>query len=347
MTTSYKISEKELSSIKTICVLCWGLIGDVFIRVSLLEALKERFPDAKMTVVVDPSSRVAIETHKDVDEIILFSRKKKPLLRYIINTVKNVLALRRRRFDLSVNLYSGGASPRITRLINARLRLGFDHTEALRRSNNIQVKHPDWCENWTVGFGTVLKPLGIHQVRRGTSYTCTEEALQFAEQWLKELPEKKLVVNLGAGAEEKIWPIRNFADLLLRVQTESDYHPILLSNPGQHYLLEEFARVSDKRLKYSVFPLMSFANDAALIKKVGLIITGDTSIMHLAFGLKCPTLGMFTYTRPEIVDPEDCLHVACFQEGTMMNKCGRMSGTRDMSVDYCYSKFTELLDQLA
>ncbi len=341
-----KITNGELAQIKTICVLCWGLIGDVLIRVSLLEALKERFPESKLTVVVDPPGVVALKNHPDVDELVLFSRKKRPFLKYIYTVISKIRYLRRKKFDLSINLYSGGASPRIIRLINAKNRLGFNHTKALRKSNNWQVDHPDLCTNWTIEIGTVLLPLGIHTVRRGTSFYCNEQELSFADNWLSEIPKKHYVINLAAGVESKIWATHKFVSLAEMIQQKYNYYPIILSNPGQTHLVEQFRSIAADETMYSVLPITSFGNVAAIIKKSDFIITGDTSIMHMAFGLKCPTLGIFTQTRPEIVDPEDSIHIACFKEGRELDSCGQKMGTQELSADYCFSQFEKLITVL-
>ena len=336
------ISDDDLAQIKTICVLCWGLLGDVLIRVSLLEALKERFPKANLTVVVDPSGFAALENHPAIDELVSFSRKKRPLLKYIYTMLSKVSYLRGKKFDLSINLYSGGASPRMTRLINAKNRLGFNHTKALRKANNWQVEHPGLCKNWTEEFGTVLRPLGIHKVRRGTSFYCKEQDLLFADDWLSEVPEKHFVINLAAGVEEKIWATEKFELLAEMIQHNYKYYPIILSNPGQIHLVDRFREIALDKLKYYVLPTTSFGRVAAIIKKSDFIITGDTSIMHMAFGLKCPTLGIFTQTRPEIVDPEDCIHIACFHEGNELDACGKKAGSQELSVENCFSQFEKL-----
>jgi len=340
------ITENELSRIKSICVLCWGLLGDVLIRVSLLEALKERFPLANLTVIVDPVGFPALKNHPAIDELIMLSRKKRPFIQYIYTMLNKVIYLRRKNFDLSINLYSGGASPRITRLINAKNRLGFNHTNALRKANNWQVEHPDLCGNWTLAFGTVLQPLGIKKVRRGTSFFCTEQELKSASDWLTELPEKHFVINLAAGNEGKIWATDKFVLLAEMIQRRYKYYPIILSNPGQTHLVEKFRELAKNKLQYFVLPDSSFGFVAAIIKKSNFIITGDTSIMHLAFGLKCPTLGIFTQTRPEIVDPEDCIHIACFRAGRELDICGKRVGLQDLPVEYCLSQLEKLIDLL-
>lgn len=97
-------SPPGLGDIRKICILGWGLKGDLFIRIPIIEALKERFPQARITVVADPGNVIVLENHPDVDQIFAFGRKKTPIYRYVVNTISNTLALRRQHFDLSVNL---------------------------------------------------------------------------------------------------------------------------------------------------------------------------------------------------------------------------------------------------
>ena len=343
-----KIPEPQLESIEKICVICWGLIGDVFIRIPLLEALRSRFPNAYITVIVDPSGAVALENHPAVAELIKLNRKTRPFIKYAKQTLSTYYYLNRKRFDLSVDLYCGGSSPMLTRFIHARFRICYDHKPSLRRANNYLVEHLGFCNNWTLELGNLLLPLGIKGVRRGTSYYCNETACEFADRWLADKPDKRLVLNLGAGAENKIWDIEKYVKLVWQIQQSYGYFPIILTNPGQDHLVDKFKTavsemIPESTFMYAVLPQTSFANVAAVISRVGLIITGDTSIMHLAFGLKCPTLGIFTRTRPEVIDPEDCIHVACFKQGTEEDRCGKLFGTQELTPDTCFDRFEELL----
>jgi len=342
----YEIEPAELENINTICVFCWALIGDVFIRVPTIEALKVRFPKASIVAVVDPAGKRVLINHPDVAEVFVFDRSKKPLFKYIVRTVKNILALRKRKFDLSVNLYSGGASPRIVRLINARIRLGFDHTAALRKSNNLLVKHPTLANQWHRSFGTILKPLGVdpENIRAGSSFYCSDEAEQFARDFFNSNSRKYVAINLGAGKDIKRWPVDRFVQLATMIAHKYDMHPLVLSNPGMTELADEFADKYQAIGHCIKAPLVYLDKDAALMKRCKFVITADTSIMHLAFALKLPTLVLFTHTRPEHVLPEDCLYRHCFiPGGTEANEFGQTLGIPDIPVEMAMSLFDELV----
>ncbi len=336
--------EIKSEEIKKICVLGWGLKGDLFIRIPVIEAIKTRFPDAQLTVIVDPMNMDVLENHPDVDIVFPFNRNKKPFLKYLASTWSNILKLRKEKFDLFVNLYSGGSSPHITRMVNARIRLGFDHSRALRRSNNLLVAHPSLCGNWSKAFGTILQPLGVEQeaIRRGTTFVCTQAAFECADKLLDE-SIAYVGFNLGAGADEKRWPIASYVELARYIYQKYHYLPLVFTNPGMENLAYQFSTKCSAFCNALQLPLINLDEVGAVMQKCQYIITGDTGLMHLAFGLKRPCLVMFTYTRPEIVEPEDCIMAPCFIENPEhSDACGNPLGTKDIPVEYAVNKFDEL-----
>ena len=338
----------EIYPVDTICILCWGLIGDVFIRVPVIELLKKNYPDAKITCVVDPVGVQVLQNHPDIDNVFIFSRNKSNKFSYIKQTIINIFKLRRKKFDLSVNLYSGGSSPLISKLIAAKIRLGFDHSRSLRAANTISAVHPSFCQHWSVALSNILWPLGIDAtlIRQGTSFYTSKEAMNDATETIKG--RKCIAFNLGAGQNDKQWPVASYVELARFIHQEYGLIPLIISNPGMEQLTRSFSKIAGVEFEYEILPMMNLDKLGAILKQSIALITGDTSIMHMAFGVKCPTLVLFTYTRPEIVEPEDCLHVSCFIENkNTLNSCGKPPGTISMSVDYIISRFALLYDKLS
>ena len=341
-----KALTEKLGKVSSILILNWGLLGDVFIRVPLIEAIRRRFPQAKIVVVVDPFAVAVLQNHPDVDEVIPFSRVKHPRLKYISETFKNLMALRKRRFDLLINLYCGGSSARFSRIINADMRLSFNHTAELRRANNVQVPHPSFSGNWTKALGTMLQPLGIHDqaIRRGSSFFCTEEAIERAKSRLAGVPARLVGFNLGAGVEEKRWPVERFVALAKHIHDRFGFAPLVFTNPGMEDLSAEFERQYAHYSQIIVAPLVALDEVGALMCECDYIVTADTSLMHLAFGLKRPTLVLFTFTRPEMVAPEDVEFASCFVESKSgAEYCGKPAGSVDIPVEQAMSQFEKLV----
>ncbi|MFQ5756235.1 MAG: glycosyltransferase family 9 protein [Acidiferrobacterales bacterium] len=340
-------SPPELGDIRKICVMGWGLKGDLFIRIPIIEVLRQRFPQAEITVVVDPGNTNVLANHPVVDHVFPFARNKKPLHRYMFHTVRNALLLRRQRFDLSVDLYAGGSSPALILIVNARWRLGFDHTRALRMANNLLTQRPDMCRHWTRALAALLQPLGVDlaQVRLGTSYYCTESARRFAREFLAARPgARRVVFNLGTRAVSRRWPIENFVELGVLVNRRFNMIPLVFTNPGMEELTQRFSELYGRHGKCVCVPRLDMDREAAIMEQCEAVVTGNTALMHLASALKRPTLGLFIETRPEQVQPEDCPFVACYIEDPgQRDECGRPQTTAPLPVTYVFDCFVELV----
>ena len=336
----------ELKGIERVCIFAWGLIGDLFIRIPVIEALKQRYPNARMTVVVDPRGEEVLARHPAVDEVLVFSRAKRPLHTYLIGLARKIFYMRRQHFDLTVDLYSSGSSPHITRWVNARWRLGFDHTPVLRKVNNILAPHPSFsATSWHLALGKVLKPLSIERVRRGTTFICSAQARHFAEGLLRYVTGPLVAINLGAGAKNKCWPVERFVALAQRLVARN-YQILLFTNPGQEHLADEFESNYDNKESLIRVPVVYLDKEGALLQHCDFIVTGDTSLLHLAMGVKVPFLGIFLVTHPACVLPEDVLHVACYQEGSATDEGQDTMSPSDLPVDYVYSRALELIDRI-
>lgn len=335
-------------SIKKICLLSWGLIGDVIVRAPIIEALKRQFPHALIDIVVDPSSKEVLAHHPDVDKIIVFSRKKDSRFRYLGRMLGKIHFLRQQKYDLCINFYSGGSSPLISRLSSARYRLGYNHKRSLRWSNNIQVDKPSFCGNWNRAYAKMLEPLGIdiESVKQGPSFYCSDAARFKAKELTSGMKGPFIGLNLGAGTDAKRWPIEKFLQLTEWINDEYGLRLLLFTNPGMEQLSEEFSRSFGSPNCLRKLPLLSLDEVGAVMELCSIIITADTSLMHMSFGLGKPTLVLFTSTRPEVVEPKTCLHADCFIEDSRhTDPCGNPLGTKEIPVSYVQEKFDMLFKE--
>ncbi|HEX7045614.1 MAG TPA: glycosyltransferase family 9 protein [Burkholderiales bacterium] len=336
--------EVDADRIERICVIGWGLVGDLFIRIPLIEALRARFPAAEISVIVDPHGTEVLANHPACNRVLAVGRSKRPLLPYLRRALGTALRLRRERIDVSIDLYGGGSSAAATLLINARWRIGFNTRRRLRIANNVLVPPASPCMHWSQGLGIALEPLGIRTstIRRGTSYYCTASSRITAKNILAGREKAKLIAfNLGAGDPRKCWPVPRFVSLAQLLQAHYGAIPVVFRNPGQEHLAEQFAsRFGGDMVRLPRLPLDVVA---AVQEQCHAIVTGDSALMHLAIGLKRPVLALFTFTRPEAVQPDDCPFIACMRENhALVDECGRSKPNTDLPVDLVYASYEEL-----
>jgi len=340
----YSLQQSEIDKINSICIIAWGLIGDAFIRVPVVEAVRHRFPGAKITVVIETLTKPVYEYNEHVDRLIVFDRNKFPLYKYLFFAIKNILAMRKQKYDLCIDLYAGGSSPMLTRLSNARVRIGFDHKKSLRKSYNLLVKKPDFCRQWIKDYALLLSPLKINveQVRVGTSFYYSSDDNNAISSYL-DTRKNYFCINLPTSDIAKCWPVEKYLQLAQYIYEKHNLVPVVLTNPGQQELAAQF--VSSFQFEMVNPPVLPLLEVGALIDQCEYTITGDTSIMHMSFGLKKPTLVLFTHTRPEWHLVEDCIHEYCFVENLESKnwRCERPWGDKNLNLDFVIFKFDKLV----
>src|SRR5712691_8759759 len=159
---------------KQILVIDFGQLGDVVMSLPALRALRERFPDARVTVAVGKPGNEVIEMSGHADAVIAVDRVGlrdgfKPLsVMRIVQLVKDV---RRRQFDFVIDLHSfsetnllGFLSGAPKRLFSRRPGRSLDFLANFSPPPPIDRNDPK--EHLTDRYLAVLGPLGIRQPSR-------------------------------------------------------------------------------------------------------------------------------------------------------------------------------------
>jgi ADP-heptose:LPS heptosyltransferase len=309
-----KKPDTDPEKIKRICVFSWGRLGDVFIRIPIIEALKDKYPDSDITVVTDPGSARAISPACTRYSSYPFRRISKFDLKTIASNIYNIYSLRKQKFDLSIDLYGGGSSPVICRLVNARVRLAFDHRPKLRAANNLLAPYPTRSGQWSQTIGSMLSPLGInaHDISTDTTYYCETTSRNEIASYFTNEKTKYIGINLGASTMDKAWPVENYVRLLNSISGKIDITPVVFFNPGQAEISEQFISLTD--IPCISLNGLDFEHEAAALEQCDILLTADTALMHLATGVKTPVFAFFLQTRPEYVQPALNPFFACMVE---------------------------------
>lgn len=302
-------------NINSICLIFLGLKGDLLLRTPIIEAIKIKFPWIKITVVVDEGNEDILENNPDIHNVLTVNRNKKERLRHINNVITLILELRRKKFDVMINFYGGGSTSLIVLLAHAKYRVAFTNPKRAKYANNLLISPPNIPdEHWIVYLSHLLTPLGIdpYSVRKGANLYLSDSEQYFSEKKLEQYSKDYIVaINLGAGAENRRWPVSFFVELSKKLYSEYKIIPLVFTNPGMEYLAENYHSSINGVIPAIKIPLSSFRKDAAIMEKCNVVITGDTSLMHLSIALHKPTIALFLNTEPKHVSPEEDWFIAC------------------------------------
>ncbi len=114
----------ELKNVRRIGVFKMRNIGDVLMITPVLRALRETFPDARITVIVNTGTEAMLAANPHIDDVIVYRRGEGTVLG---REWKFIRDLRRGNFDLTIGFTEGGRTAWCSWLSGARYRFGAAH----------------------------------------------------------------------------------------------------------------------------------------------------------------------------------------------------------------------------
>lgn len=102
-------------------------IGDVLLTTPVFKALKENFPKSHISALVNKGTEAVLENNPFIDEIIPFDRdiKKKPITLRFAKEIGFLRKIRKKRFDMAIDLTGGDRAAIISFFSGAKLRVGM------------------------------------------------------------------------------------------------------------------------------------------------------------------------------------------------------------------------------
>ncbi len=280
--------------------------GDLLASVSLFRAIKETFPEARLTVVVSPDNYYAITKNKYIDEYFIFNKKKLPNPFYLIKTIR----LLRRKYDLAImpaTVAISYTSSLLTRISKAKVRIGpssldgakndFDYFFDRRVELNWK-KHPD---SHVSDFGLeIVRPFGINTKDYSSHIEFGEEEFSQVKQYFEEhgIDESAVIIGVhpGAGKPRNRWSLLKFAKLIEELYKE--YTPEFIVTGSKSDANEIKFLKENANAPLNFFIDREIPTLAALISKCDLFITNDTGVMHVAGATDVPQISIFGPTNP-------------------------------------------------
>lgn len=300
-------SSKDIGNPKSILLVRQhNQFGDMLAGVSLFRAIKESFPQAKLTVLVSPENSIAITKNKYIDTFFIFNKKKLLSPVYFFR-LKNLL---KTQYDLCIipsTVSISHTSLLLGRLSNSAIRIG---PSALNGEKNkykyLHDRHVvlDWRkfpDSHVSDFGLeIVRPFGIstNDFRSGIEFDRSDikEAKRFIRS-LKWRPGYKLIgIHAGAGKPKNRWSLDKYISVITKLSHEYHCRFFLTGSSSDENELNYIQK--NLNLNIGVFLNRKIPELAALISMCDLFITNDTGVMHVAGATDVPQISIFGPTNP-------------------------------------------------
>src|ERR1051325_10440876 len=219
------VSNVPAESIKRVVVRGTNWLGDSFITIPALRALRHVLPEAHITLVIRPGTKGIFSEADFIDDVLLYDR------RGAFSVVPQIREWRRRKFDLAVLFQNAFEAALIPFLAGVPLRLGYA-TESRQALLTDPLALPDWRSSRHEVFYYLYVITALEQLLFGTSEICESEpdaSLTISESRKAEaaellrahgVSEAESVVAICPGSinsRAKRWPSERFAALADRL----------------------------------------------------------------------------------------------------------------------------------
>ncbi|HET9137152.1 MAG TPA: glycosyltransferase family 9 protein [Candidatus Kapabacteria bacterium] len=296
-------------------------IGDALLSTPMLRLLREAKPNAEIHVLVMfKATQELFSTNPTVNKVHFFdfihSNK--------IEGILFLLHLRKLGFDASINIYPQNRREYniFALIIGAKRRLG------------VRYKRRDWQNlNW-LNTDTVTEDDSLHCVEENVhqlsllgidaplneallprlELTLAEDHKAFAATWLAQhhLTNAKPLIGFHAGTAlfknhiKRRWAPEKFAQLAKRLKTELGATVLLFGGPDDKFANEIITRLAgDSVIEVKTKTIM---DSIAVMEKLDLFVSNDSALMHIAGGLRLPTVAIFGPTNETYVHPWQTRH---------------------------------------
>lgn len=297
----------DKSKIHRILIRATNWVGDAVMTMPALEAVRENFPNAHITVLARPWVIALLETHPAVDEVIPYSRGNgfKDDFLEIIRVVRQIRA---QGFDLAILFQNAFEAALLTRLGGIKNRVGYNTdgrgfllSHGVRRRDDIMKGHQ------VEYYLAILSGMGWEAKSKDPALFVDPKEIERMEALLLThgIHEGDFLVALSPGAiygPAKRWPSERFA-LIGDWATEKWGAKVLIMGSEGEKAIGAEVKGTMKQPALDLSGMTSLEGAIALIKRCGFFVTNDSGLMHAAAALNVPLVAVFGSTDPVATGP--------------------------------------------
>ncbi len=155
----------EFHNINKILVIKLRHIGDVLLTVPVFRALKQTFPSARTTALVNAGTEEVLKGSAYIDEILVFDRaiKTLPALARYKQEADFLVQVRKKTFDMTIDLTGGDRAALLSYLSGARYRTGWESNKGFIGKKHLytHLSKPDGSKHIVLQNMDAVQPFGI------------------------------------------------------------------------------------------------------------------------------------------------------------------------------------------
>jgi len=320
-------------------------IGDVVHTLPILNLLRLQFPSAHISWLLTPVCAGLLDAHPQLNEIILFERKRFGESWHNPAAAKGLFAfaknLRDRQFDLVIDLQGLLRSGWLAWQTRAAVRVGLANArEFAWLAYTHRVRTGTMHQHAIERYLSVVEALGCGRAPVQFPFATDAHDRAYVDTLVKNAGPFAVLLP-GTNWLTKRWPIEYFAQLVEPLRARWNLNTVIAGGSDVIPLAEQIPRAINLCGKTNLRQL------TALLERADLVIANDSGPMHIANALGKKLITLFgptsavrtgPYQRPDTVVRMDipcspcysrkCNHQSCMRWLTPEKVLGSVGETR-------------------
>lgn len=260
-------------------------IGDLILLTPMLKALKEKYREGDIHFLAGRKNFDVADNHPLIDKT--YTYKKNP-----VSIIMLIAQLRLNKYDIWIDPRDHESSEGnfLARMVNAKTRIGFNppgskvFTHSMKSDSELTGLH------YTTRALTALEHLNINSVENKPVLYVTPGSEVYVDQFLSGSSiNKYYCLNISANGPDRYWQPDKWMEFINSIDTK-DNEIVLVSLPTD---IDSAEHIRESCKNVHVFKSRSIIDIFSLISRSEMVITVDTSIVHIASAFNKPVLALY------------------------------------------------------
>jgi len=316
-----------------ILVIKLSAIGDVILSVPSLKAIRNKFPESRISCLVGRESVEILFGCPYVDELIIYDFKDRE--KGLVGLLKKGKELKKKSFDIVIDLQNNRKSHILSFLSSTPQRYGYNVRRKFSFLLNYRTEEPKTPIPPVEHQFRTLSLLGIESKSPNLELWPNKSDELYIDEFLKShwlASDQKLVgINIGASRrwQTKLWPLEYITQLCKEL--EKRHIRVVITGDKHDKVRAERLSLSLKNAKLIDACGKSSINQlTCLIRRCNVFITSDSSPLHISACVNTPFIALFGPTDPKrhlppakkfVILKKDLACSPCYRPKCKTNEC--------------------------
>ncbi|MCE1166200.1 MAG: glycosyltransferase family 9 protein [Bacteroidetes bacterium] len=248
----------------------------------LFSGLKQSFPDSHITVLTSPGNDIIAKHNKNVDNTIIFNKT-------ISGYVKLFLQFRKHKFDYWIDTKPEFSNTSTTLLKFARYgkSIGYNTKGKYFDTDLSKIKNgKHYTEINTLPLKILSPEFKMPDLR--PEIDIPDEKWKQINAILSEYPKEFVIFNLSVKDATRNWNLQDVLSIYNQFKTRIPF--VFQYVEKDRPFFEEIKSKTGDNLMYFDGGILELAG---IVSKAKLVITPDTSLIHIASAFNVPVVGIY------------------------------------------------------